>query len=311
MGLIYCATNKVNGKKYIGQTRRSFKERYDEHMRCKFRKNSEFYRDLCEDKFEWEILEEVEDDMVWVRERYYINTLGTFKTDLGYNLNTGSDKEINGEKVVGEEEYKGYRGVDEVTEKEIKEIKTKLEEGMYQREISRTMGIKRNVIKGVEERLNKGVRDGTGYKNTYKDAQRVKEEVIKGTRNLNNISYKLNLSKDFVNGVYKGKYYEGLITEQNREDFKNTPKVDNGEESNKKSVTKQESIDIVGFIIDNYKDMTLREISSRVGISSRLVYNIVHGYSWKDVWDYYEYYYGIKREIWKRDLKIKKGKESS
>lgn len=66
LGIIYKATNTVNGKCYIGQTIQTFKRRKAEHLRAAFsprnkRYNTHFYRAIREygkENFTWEVLAE-------------------------------------------------------------------------------------------------------------------------------------------------------------------------------------------------------------------------------------------------------------
>lgn len=96
MALIYQALNLINSKKYIGQTRRSLKNRKNLHKffgrKEKSYKNNYFHNALRKyswESFEWSILEEgisVED--LNDREKYWIAKLDTFKGP-GYNCTSG------------------------------------------------------------------------------------------------------------------------------------------------------------------------------------------------------------------------------
>ena len=59
-GLVYCATNIVNNKKYIGQTTRSLKKRKQEHLRKRETSTQYFYNSLNKygpSSFYWYIVE--------------------------------------------------------------------------------------------------------------------------------------------------------------------------------------------------------------------------------------------------------------
>lgn len=103
-GIIYKATNKVNGKSYIGQTVKPLKSRITEH-----RSAARYYRDGCHfhnsirkygiESFVWEVLckcESVED--LNYTEILFIEKFNTFNN--GYNLTTGGygSPGIKGEK---------------------------------------------------------------------------------------------------------------------------------------------------------------------------------------------------------------------
>lgn len=92
-GIIYKATNKINGKSYIGQTVREFRSRKLEHINKATKKISNFYfhnaiRKYGADDFKWSILcycnnmKELND-----KEVYYISKYNTF--EAGYNMNMG------------------------------------------------------------------------------------------------------------------------------------------------------------------------------------------------------------------------------
>ena len=91
MGLIYMYTNKINNKKYIGQTTRSLKIRHQQHLsQCDTYFDKALHK-YGENNFSLEILEDNIDDIKVLnqKEEYYIQLYNTFED--GYNLNRGGD----------------------------------------------------------------------------------------------------------------------------------------------------------------------------------------------------------------------------
>lgn len=94
MGLIYCYT-APNGKKYIGQTKKTFEERDKEHVKSanskKKYKCTAFHAALLEhgrENFKTEILIECNDDMLNKYEKYYVERFNTLHPN-GLNMRTG------------------------------------------------------------------------------------------------------------------------------------------------------------------------------------------------------------------------------
>jgi group I intron endonuclease len=88
-GTIYCYTNKITGKKYIGQTIRP-EQRKASHLHEAIRHKNDYYfhrsiRKHGWENFEYEVLEEnVDSNLLSDRETYYIKTFGTLWPN-GYN----------------------------------------------------------------------------------------------------------------------------------------------------------------------------------------------------------------------------------
>lgn len=122
-GWIYCITNLINNKKYIGQTadKKGYKERWRKHRSCLRRgnhKNSHLqnaWNKYGEENFEFILLHEYkykskEDirNKLNNMEEYYIDKWNLFNRDLGYNIASAGS---NGNNFVGksEEEMNEYR----------------------------------------------------------------------------------------------------------------------------------------------------------------------------------------------------------
>ena len=90
MGYIYKIVNKVNGKTYIGLTRKSIEHRWLVHKNTYKYKHYPLYRAMQKygiDNFEISILEQCDDCNS--REIYWIGELDTYND--GYNATTGGD----------------------------------------------------------------------------------------------------------------------------------------------------------------------------------------------------------------------------
>ena len=93
MGTIYRATNTVNGKMYIGQTKRKLSYRIREHINLAGKEQPRLLvhraiQKYGSDNFIWVVLEECDESVLDDREIFYIeyhNTLAPF----GYNLASG------------------------------------------------------------------------------------------------------------------------------------------------------------------------------------------------------------------------------
>lgn len=98
-GIIYKATNKINGKVYIGQTIHSFKTRKREHEYCKY--NIPFHKAIKKygkENFDWEIVERCRSkiDLDLAEEWYirYYKTFVAFDSCCGYNCTFGGEGRV-------------------------------------------------------------------------------------------------------------------------------------------------------------------------------------------------------------------------
>ena len=150
MGIIYCYTNKINGKKYVGQTINP-RNRYNAHKSNYLNSNDKEYNSLLHqafrkygfENFEYEILVKDVDDIELLNELeiYYIKEFNC-QIPNGYNVEAGGKncskpktlkhrkKEIWGQAKLTEEEVielrKAYQNKESPTEIYNKKYKDRL-----------------------------------------------------------------------------------------------------------------------------------------------------------------------------------------
>ena len=94
LGIIYCYTNKINGKKYIGQTiRGDNRKTAHKHMALETKSNMIFHKAIRKygwENFDYEILIECAEEELTAAESMYITEMATLQP-RGYNQLLGSN----------------------------------------------------------------------------------------------------------------------------------------------------------------------------------------------------------------------------
>lgn len=117
--IVYKYTNKVNGKQYIGQTIRGFRERHKQHLRDNTTYFDRALSKYGEDSFEWEILYEASNsDDLNEKEIELIQKYNTIKPN-GYNI------------TLGENSFSGYSHTDKTRRKISESLKSFYKENPY------------------------------------------------------------------------------------------------------------------------------------------------------------------------------------
>lgn len=110
-GIIYKATNKVNGKVYIGQTIRTLEKRKQEHFQNSKSNTKRYYFQSAISKygfenFEWEVIDEADNKKsLNDKEIYWIDFYRSHTMEFGYNLTLGGEFG----KITGESEERRIR----------------------------------------------------------------------------------------------------------------------------------------------------------------------------------------------------------
>lgn len=95
-GIIYCATNLINGKKYIGQTIQTLDQRRQQHLHKAQQKNYHFYNAIIKygiDGFSWGALDEGKNQQeLDSKEKYWISLFEVCDRAKGYNIREGGSR---------------------------------------------------------------------------------------------------------------------------------------------------------------------------------------------------------------------------
>jgi group I intron endonuclease len=94
MGIIYKATNVINGKIYVGKTTLVLAKRVQKHVAVRKRPRQVVHLAIAKygaENFSWDVLETVPNEMLDDAEKRWIASLNTTVKEIGYNRSTGGD----------------------------------------------------------------------------------------------------------------------------------------------------------------------------------------------------------------------------
>jgi GIY-YIG catalytic domain. len=101
--IIYKATNKVNGKIYIGQTIKTLDRRIKGHINDSRNGGNRFKNAIKKygrENFKWEVIEECQTiEQLNEREEYWIRELNSTNIEIGYNMKNGGKNHLLNEEI--------------------------------------------------------------------------------------------------------------------------------------------------------------------------------------------------------------------
>ena len=143
--IIYQATNKVNGKCYIGQTIQTLDERKSSHLYTSMKGDNNYFHNAIRkygwDNFTWEVIDDTCTDMDELNEMefHYIKQYHSHVSEGGYNLMDGGYNQRHSEvtKSKMSKSHKGFVVPEEQRRKISETLKGKSKSKAHKRNISK------------------------------------------------------------------------------------------------------------------------------------------------------------------------------
>lgn len=306
MACIYKATFKSNGKSYIGQTKREFKERQKDHKEAYKKRINCFYAAIRShgwDDIEWTIIEECPIDKLNEREIYWINYYRTyigFDDCKGYNMTLGGDSGptpclfINQEEVDNLlEAYKRCGNINQLCEKYdcAYTVIYKILTGQTRQEYTQFKYDDRTFIDKYRKK---------GLKYTNQQIQEVVDRNKKGETNPV-IAKEMEVPIKWVQDVLSGR----LMSK--RTGIKHVTRKERGLYNPVNSkFTKSEILDMVDMFYNQKK--TTREIADKYDKNISRIYEILRGKTWSQITFLNDdiYFEEVKRRTPEKEIREKK-----
>lgn len=281
IGIIYCATNKVNGKMYIGQTINTMEVRMRRHKYDNGKRESKFQTAITKygwESFDWEELEQgIPRWDLTRKEKYYIKKYNTYEE--GYNGNLGGSMYERGE----DNSYNKY------SKNKVMGVIDDVEgQRMKHKDISRKHGVPVHLVSSIskgecytylwdypkyarERDVTKFTKRGEEHhRNKYKDEtwEKVKLDINTTTLTLKEISEKRGVN-----------YYSVLDFSKMR-----IKRHIWGEDKNERDVTEKTKDEILHNIYIEYYLEGKREVDVVIsnGVSRGVVTGFIKGISHKE-----------------------------
>lgn len=264
MNYIYVYTNKLNGHQYVGQTN-NIERRKREHRSCANNPENTSYNDLFhiklreygEENFIFEVLEQVKEEEVNLKEREWITKLQTYAGwgNGGYNMNLGGENHVS------------Y-----VYKDSINEIKKDIKSGMSYGDIHTKYGISCGQISNINNGKQYFDENETyplyKYGKEEQDIAAIKELLICSTKTMKEIAEIYNFAYSTVKKINSGAlHHDSNLSYPLRVD-----------------VRKQKAEQIKNLLILGRSNL---EIITEVGTSASTIDRINRGISYRD--DRYKY----------------------